>query len=302
MTSRSVTPLIGSEALAVLGSGDDVVILDASVHFPPARFDGDYRPESGYDGWTQAHIPGSRHIDLMTVFSDCTASLHFTKPTTEQLVGDLAAAGIEADTTIVIYDQGPMTWASRLWWVLRNAGIDARVLDGGLAEWTRLGLPVAQGHESARAHSDLRWDVTDLELWVDRAYVSAVSAGTAEGTIVCALSPEQYAGTEKTRYARRGHIPTSLNLSAKSLLDEDGLMLPASDVSVQAEAVLSGSAEPIVIYCGGGVSACLTALGLVMSGYDSIKIYDGSLEEWAADPALSMVSGFEPGEGDRCRG
>lgn len=298
MTNKAVTPLISSEALAAARSGGDLVVLDVSVHFPPARFDGDYRPESGYAGWVDAHIPGSQHIDLMSVFSDRTASLHFTKPSTEQLIQDLAAAGIEADTTIVIYDQGTMTWASRFWWVLRNAGIGARVLDGGLAEWTRSGLPIAVGTEPAHAQAATSWEVSDLGLWADRTHVSAVSAGTSPGTLVCALSPEQFAGTEKTRYSRRGHIPGSLNLSAKSLLDHHGLMLAATDVSARVRSVLPEPSDPILIYCGGGVSACLTALGLVISGYDAIKIYDGSLEEWTADPSLPMVSG----EDGRCCG
>lgn len=300
MTQTSVTPLIGSEALAELLTGSGVVVLDVTVHFPPARFDGDYRPESGYAGWADAHIPGSRHVDLMTTFSDREASLHFTKPTAEQLSLDLAAAGIGVGSTIVLYDQGSMTWASRLWWVLRNAGIDARILDGGLAAWTWHGFPVESGDEGAPAHSVTPWGVVDLDLWADQDDVAAVSAGTSSGTLVCALSPEQFAGTEKTRYSRRGHIPGSRNLSAKSLLDDNGLMLPATDVSVRARE-LSASAVPIIIYCGGGVSACLSALGLVISGYDAIKVYDGSLEEWTADPTLPMVTGIEPAEGDRCR-
>ncbi|MCJ0907456.1 rhodanese-like domain-containing protein [Rhodococcus sp. ARC_M6] len=302
MTSELNSPLIGAVALEALLAEADVVVLDVSVHFPPARFDGDYRPESGYEGWVEGHIPGSRHIDLMTTFSDHDASLHFTRPSADQLSDDLVALGVEPGASIVIYDQGSMTWASRFWWVLRNAGIDARVLDGGLAEWTRIGLPVVSGEEAVPVRADTSWSVVDLGLWVDQNLVAAVSTGSQPGTLVCALSPEQYAGTEKTRYSRRGHIPASVNLSAKSLLDDEGRMLPSVEVSTRARSVLRGRSEPVVIYCGGGVSACLAGLGLVMSGYDDIKIYDGSLEEWTADPTLPMVIGDAPGEGDRCHG
>jgi thiosulfate/3-mercaptopyruvate sulfurtransferase len=38
------------------------------------------------------------------------------------------------------------------------------------------------------------------------------------------------------------------------------------------------------VYCG-GVSATLLALGLVRAGREDVRIYDGSLEEWTADPA-----------------
>ena len=304
MAGETASPLVSAAELDAMLREGGVAALDATVHFPPARFDGDYRPESGYDGWVSSHIPGSRHIDLMDVFSEREAALHFTHPSTEQLVSDLQSSGIEPGATIVIYDQGSTTWASRLWWVFRNAGIEARVLDGGLAEWTRRGFALASGDDVIHTSASARWSVTDLGLWVDLPRVASLSSGEVAGTLVCALSPEQYEGTEKTRYSRRGHIPSSVNLSAKSLLDADARMLPVDDLLSRSAEVVPAVAEPVVIYCGGGVSACLTALALIRSGYEDVKVYDGSLEEWTAVPALPMVVGRESESAipdDRCQ-
>jgi len=295
VAGETASPLVGAaERDAMLREGG-VSVLDATVHFPPARFDGDYRPESGYAGWVSSHIPGSRHVDLMNVFSDREAALHFTRPSPEQLVTDLQSSGIEPGAAIVIYDQGSTTWASRLWWVFRNAGIEARVLDGGLADWSRLGFALASGDDVTHTSASARWSVTDLGLWVDLPRVASLSSGEEAGTLVCALAAEQYEGTEKTRYSRRGHIPSSVNLSAKSLLDADARMLPVDEVLSRSADVLPAVTEPVVIYCGGGVSACLTALALIRSGHEDVKVYDGSLEEWTADPTLPMVVGSEPG-------
>jgi thiosulfate/3-mercaptopyruvate sulfurtransferase len=46
----------------------------------------------------------------------------------------------------------------------------------------------------------------------------------------------------------------------------------------------------VIVYCGGGVSASLTALGLVLAGHTRVSVYDGSLEEWSADPSLPLES------------
>lgn len=165
MAGETASPLVSAAELDAMLREGGVAVLDATVHFPPARFDGDYRPESGYDGWVSSHIPGSRHVDLMDVFSEREAALHFTRPSTEQLMSDLQSSGIEPGATIVIYDQGSTTWASRLWWVFRNAGIEARVLDGGVAEWTRCGFALASGADVTHTSASKRWSVTDLGLW-----------------------------------------------------------------------------------------------------------------------------------------
>src|SRR5690606_345560 len=115
-------------------------------------------------------------------------------------------------------------------------------------------------------------------------------------TLVCALDAEQFAGTATTRYARRGHISGSRNLPAKSLL-ADGVLRSTDRIAELAEQALADTARPLILYCGGGVSACLVALALVRTGHDDIAVYDGSLEEWTADPALPMRTLGE-GKGD----
>lgn len=264
-------------------------ILDATVSFPKPRFDGDYRPECGFAEWERAHIPGSVHADLLVDFSAADAKLHFSRPAPEQLANALAKLGVAPGTEIVVYDQGANTWSARLWWMLRNIGIAARVLDGGFERWAALGLPVETGAGDRRPAVDPYAAPTDRGLWRDRDDVLAVSAGDASGTLVCALDPEQFAGTATTRYSRRGHIPGSRNLPAKSLLD-GGLLRPVVTVSAHVDAVLGDAERPVILYCGGGVSACLVALALVRAGLDEPAVYDGSLEEWTADPALPMVS------------
>lgn len=274
-----MSPIIDPHDLAAMLGAPSLVVIDASVTLEAPRFDGDYQVASGRGGWEHSHIPGSIHVDLLNSFSDTSARLHHTHPSPQVLAADLARFGISADATIVLYDAGSTMWAARLWWVLRNAGITARVLDGGLARWTSLNLPVESGPTGQRAPVTTE-ALPDLDLWADKHDVDAISRGEAPGTLVCALSAEHFAGTIPTRYTRRGHIPRSINLSARSFLDGDGLLVPAT---TEVE-------TPTVIYCGGGISACLTALALTVAGHTGIQIYDGSLEEWSADPSLPLLT------------
>ena len=52
------------------------------------------------------------------------------------------------------------------------------------------------------------------------------------------------------------------------------------------------NAPQVITYCGGGIAASSVALALVMLGCDNVALYDGSLAEWTADPALPMETDF----------
>ena len=45
---------------------------------------------------------------------------------------------------------------------------------------------------------------------------------------------------------------------------------------------------PVLLYCGGGISASVDALALMLTGRTDVCVYDGSLQEWAADFTLPL--------------
>jgi len=282
--------LIRPTELATRLQEPQLVILDATVLLASPRVDGDYRAESGRDRYQVAHIPGAIFADLLGDLSDHEARFHFAAPRPSTLTDALRSLGIADGKQIVVYDSESGLWAARLWWMLRSLGITARVLDGGLKRWRELGLPVdssvADRHEP---QGSLRTRANP-SAWVGRAEVEAIMRREAPGTLVCALSPDVFSGIAPTRYARRGHIPGSLNIPARLLFDANGEYAPPQALA-QAHEILRKAARPIVLYCGGGISAAANALALTLLGEREVRIYDGSLEEWAADPQLPLELG-----------
>lgn len=53
------------------------------------------------------------------------------------------------------------------------------------------------------------------------------------------------------------------------------------------------AARQVICDCGGGIAATLDALALTVAGHGNVAVYDGSLQEWAADPALPMATGAD---------
>jgi thiosulfate/3-mercaptopyruvate sulfurtransferase len=44
------------------------------------------------------------------------------------------------------------------------------------------------------------------------------------------------------------------------------------------------------VYCGAGIAAAGTGFALRQAGHADVAVYDGSLDEWAADPGAPLVA------------
>lgn len=284
----SRAPLTSVEALDEMRTAAaPPVILDATLLLPKARFDGDFRAESGRARWLQRHIPGSRHVAVDTQLSVPHAT-HDRHPPPQVLADTLAQLGVGARTEVVVYDDVGGLWAARVWFLLRWIGIPVTVLDGGLAAWRAGGLPLDEGPEADPVPVP-RWTAQPaLEAWIELAELREIHH--ARANLVCGLSTAAFEGTEPTRYSRRGHIPGSANVPARELFDDAGFIRSEADIAARYRQAGVDLTRQILLYCGGGISATANALALSSIGIQNARVYDGSLEEWSADPALPLVS------------
>ncbi|WP_214105800.1 sulfurtransferase [Acrocarpospora catenulata] len=282
-------PLVDPAWLAERATRPGLVVLDATVALAAPRHDGDHRSSSGRDGWAREHIPGSVHADLLHDLSDPGSPVHFARPAPAVLAERLGGLGVTDGTTVVVYDTAGGLWAARLWWLLRWIGVDVHVLDGGLRAWRDAGLPTEAGLATTTTTTPGSLTPRPRDgYWVGKDDLVSWSEGTVAATVVCALSPEAFRGEVPSRYARRGHIPGSANVPARGLTGPDGRYLPIAELRTATTDLGDG---PIWVYCGGGISAASLALALTLLGRDDVAVYDGSLEEWAADPALPLTVG-----------
>ena len=292
MTSPFIS--VGELADALSGPNPPAV-LDATLVLHPAQSDGDYRRDSGRPRWLAAHIPGSQHVDVSTQFSDPTAALHYTHPDPQAIADELARLGIGEGRDVVVYDSTGNLFASRLWYLLRWIGVPARVLDGGFAAWEAAGERVETGEGPAPEAAE-SWQASAVrKAWVSKQELLERGPDDTR-PLVCGLPAGSFTGADPTRYSRRGRIPGSVNVSSRDLFTKDGhvktrveliLAYDAAGIDVQSQ----DSDDEVLLYCGGGISAAANALTLAAIGKKAVRIYDGSLEEWSADPALPLEVG-----------
>lgn len=280
--------LVSTAWLAAHLHDTELRIFDATAHLRAAKS----RPfivESGRADYLTAHVPGAAFLDLAGVLSDNGSPLNFTKPADARIVEAFAAAGIDAGSKVIAYSTTSPMWATRLWWMLRGAGLrSAAVLDGGFSKWQRENRPTERG---ARSYPAMRVaSAPETTAWVDKADVLA-AIGEGDTCIVDALPAAIHNGVDATNWGRVGHIATSLNVPFDKLLNDDGTFLADTKLRALFEAVGAFERDRAICYCGGGISATMAALALVRLGHPSVAVYDGSMAEWAGDPSLPMACG-----------
>lgn len=271
-----------------LGS-PDLRLLDCTVTMQ-ARPDGSRVYATGRAAWEAGHIPGSAHVDLVHELSDRSSPLPFMLPPPEQCATVMGQLGIGANSRVVLYDSYANAWAARLWWMLQAFGFDdAAVLDGGWRAWTEEGRPSSTEPEPKHEPAEF------VPRYRPGLFVGKEEVLTAlddrHTCIVDALPEVVYRG-DRQDYGRPGHIPGARNVNFLRLVDKDThRYLPEDQLRARIAPVVESEPSQVITYCGGAIAASSDAFVLNLLGVENVAIYDGSLSEWAADPALPLAVG-----------
>lgn len=285
-------PLVSTAWLA--GRLDDPAlrVLDCTVFLRAPSPGADRRSfvqESGRSAWEASHIPGAGFADLVHELSDPDARLPFMMPSPARFAEAMGRYGVGDGAAVVLYDASGSMWATRVWWMLRAFGFDnAAVLDGGWKKWALEGLPVSREAPVPAPATFTPHPRPELIATKDDV-LEAISAGSA--CVVNALTPEQHRG-EVAPYGRPGRIASSVNISARDLVDRDtGAYLPLDALRERCAAPGALSSGRVITYCGGGIAATSTAFVLTLLGHENVAVYDASMSEWGRDESLPMEVG-----------
>lgn len=210
-------------------------------------------------------------------------------PSTATLQAAARRWGVRTGDTVVAYDDAKGTAAARAWWLLRQAGVDVRVLDGGLRGWKAAGFEVATD-DVAPEPGDIVLD----EIGADALTIDEAAAFPATGVLLDVRAPERYRGETEPLDPVAGHIPGARNLPTMLHLDADGRILDRDTVlgTLAAAGVTPGT--PVAAYCGSGVTAAHTALVLHEVGIEA-KVFPGSWSQWSNTPGRPVATGDQPG-------
>ncbi len=269
----------------VLFAVDDLpAALAARAQLLDVRWRLGEKPGSGFDRYLQGHLPDARFLDLEAVLTgpttDATLGRH-PLPDIDQLGAGLGALGIDPALPIVVYDEPGSFAAGRAWWVLRWAGLDVRVLDGGITAWVAAGQLLETEEPPSAFGPPLALTPGHLPT------LDADGVAAFDGTLIDVRAPERYRGEVEPIDAQAGHIPGAVNRPVGGYWTVDGT-LPEDGELKQLLQIPEG--KPVGVYCGSGVSAAQVVLALASVGMDA-ALYPPSWSGWSADPSRPVATG-----------
>ncbi|AXO86578.1 sulfurtransferase [Pseudomonas parafulva] len=243
-------------------------------------------PDYGQRSYAEGHIEGAHFADLERDLSGPVIkgrSGRHPLPDPQRLVERLRAWGVDNDSQVVLYDDGPGAYAARAWWLLAWLGKRDAVflLDGGLNAWHAAHLPLSLDPPAQREGSFA--GEPDLALLIDAEQL-AKRLDAPDLTLIDARALPRFRGEVEPIDPVAGHIPGAQCATFTDNLGADGRFLPPEQLRQRFDQKLAGRApQQLVAYCGSGVTACHNLFALALAGYPLGRLYAGSWSEWIND-------------------
>jgi thiosulfate/3-mercaptopyruvate sulfurtransferase len=290
-TERKIAPLVSTEWLENNLNLDKLVILDL-------------RSPEDYD---KGHIPGAvnKVTDSFFVMTD---DLIMELPEESALLETIGSCGITKDSLVVLagtlgtlidppvpapYGTAQVT---RVADTLIYAGVkNVAILDGGYPKWIEENRPVTT--EAQEVSAVTYQGSVNKGMFVSTEYVKEK---IGEAIIIDARDAEVYSGEIIEPFAdKAGHIPTAKSLPAPWIWNDDSTLTYKSVETLKqmaSEVIGESKDSEIIIYCGvGGYASSWWYVLTQMLGYENVKFYDGSAQQWVLtnDMELDDTAGLE---------
>lgn len=243
----------------------------------------DYDPKSNY---MLGHVPGAVLFDWRQDIND---------PVTRNILGKqecqnlLQNAGINDDTTLVLYGDFNNWFAAFAFWVFKYYGYkDLRLMNGGRKKWLLEDRPLTKDIPQQYPKGNFKASGPDNNIRVFLNYVKQ-SLDTKDLKLVDVRSPKEFTGEilappeYPTEHAQRGgHIPGAANVPwGQAVNDNDGTFKSVEELKKLYEAKDITPDKEIIAYCRIGERSSHTWFVLkYLLGYPNVKNYDGSWTEW----------------------
>jgi thiosulfate/3-mercaptopyruvate sulfurtransferase len=285
LLAQTIDPIISTEDLAKNLKDPGLIIVDIRK----------------LEDYKAGHIPGAVAISYVN-WAPTTGGMQNQIPADADLMDLLSANGIQPDSTVVVYNTTATGTdrvnVTRVAWTLKYAGVQkVSVLSGGTEKWA-VREKREMSTEVVRPKAKAYQGKFNKNVLAKKDYVKSQ---IGKAIIVDLREPAFFSGQQKQPFvAKAGRIKGAVNLPTIQVFDKypPGEHMEQCCWTYRDVAALKNMAtgvvgndlsKEIIVYCDSGrvASAWWFILSEVL-GYDNVKIYDGSMEEWTKDETAPM--------------
>ena len=251
------------------------------------------------EAYAQGHIEGA--VNLREIFTFlATSSPEGLAELRDTFAAHLGAVGLSGRETAVFYEDAldnGYGQSCRGYYLLTWLGYPkVKVLNGGFSAWRAAGLPVSTTPVTP-VPATFPTDLQSADVMLTRADVEQ-----ALGTDVVLLDVrdvDEWIGESSSPYGkdfapRKGRLPGARWIEWYRFMkpSANGPVFKSPD-EIRAECASAGVKpdDTVYLYCFKGARASNTFLALKQAGFDDVRMYFGSWNEWSRDPALPIESG-----------
>ena len=251
------------------------------------------------EAYARGHIEGA--VNLREIFTFlATSSPEGLAELRDTFAAHLGAVGLSGRETAVFYEDAldnGYGQSCRGYYLLTWLGYPkVKVLNGGFSAWKAAGLPVSTTPVTP-VPATFPTDLQSADVMLTRADVEQ-----ALGTDVVLLDVrdvDEWIGESSSPYGkdfapRKGRLPGARWIEWYRFMkpSANGPVFKSPD-EIRAECASAGVKpdDTVYLYCFKGARASNTFLALKQAGFDDVRMYFGSWNEWSRDPALPIESG-----------
>ncbi|MFY9213689.1 MAG: sulfurtransferase [Tissierellaceae bacterium] len=230
-----------------------------------------------YEDYHNQHIKGAQFVSLDEVAAGklSTHGGRHPLPNLDKFIEDMKDLGVGDGTRVVIYDDGDISRAGRLWWLLKYIGKDeVYVLEGGMDGWVSQRGEISRELPQVNKATNLTKNIRK-EMKVDMEYVREI-IHKDNVALVDARAYERFIGKVEPLDFKAGHIPGAMNCPWEDLI-KDGEILPVERLEEKFRPFKDY--DELIVYCGSGITATVLYILMEEVGLEP-KMYAGSFSDW----------------------
>ncbi len=197
----------------------------------------------------------------------------------EELAKIFGDNGISNTSNVIIYDNGDLKYAGRVYWVLKYMGAkNVKLLVRNMDDFKKVRIPLTKAPTQAKKATftpEINNNIAADEAWI-KAHMK-----DANVMIIDVRAANEYDGTS-TKPVSPGHVPGAVNVEWKQFTNGDNGLKSKAELEALCAANGISADKTIVLYCATSVRAGIVFFALTTElGYKNVKVYDGAMNEWA---------------------